>query len=71
LNARPGATVASLACNFGFFDLGRFASAYRNLFDEPPSATLAKSTRQNACRDLRTATIAPGTIRSAPLRRAL
>jgi AraC family ethanolamine operon transcriptional activator len=59
LEAGPGATVASVASSFGFSDLGRFASAYRALFDEAPSTTLAScpriTTASNAstCRDLR------------------
>jgi AraC-like DNA-binding protein len=44
--AGPEDTVATVAGNHGFSDLGRFASAYRALFDEPPSATLAGCERQ-------------------------
>lgn len=34
------ATVASIAARFGFWDFGRFAAAYRDLFGEAPSVTL-------------------------------
>ena len=34
-------TVTAIAMRFGFFHLGRFAIAYRRLFGETPSATLA------------------------------
>jgi transcriptional regulator GlxA family with amidase domain len=33
-------TVAGVATDFGFFELGRFARFYRETFGEPPSATL-------------------------------
>ena len=33
-------SVADVAAGLGFFHLGRFASYYRNIYDEPPSATL-------------------------------
>ncbi|SMP16516.1 helix-turn-helix transcriptional regulator [Shimia sagamensis] len=38
--------VSEIAMSFGFFDLGRFASAYRTCFGEYPSETLAASSRQ-------------------------
>jgi AraC family ethanolamine operon transcriptional activator len=38
---RASVTVASIARQFGVWDLGRFASEYRRLFDELPSATLS------------------------------
>ncbi len=44
----PGAgdvTIARVAARFGFWDFGRFARQYRQLFGELPSATLRKSGR--------------------------
>jgi AraC-like DNA-binding protein len=38
-------TVTQIACGLGFWDLGRFAGAYRRLYGEYPSETLRKPAR--------------------------
>jgi AraC-like DNA-binding protein len=40
---RHSATVTSIAQDYGFGELGRFAVTYRQLFGESPSATLARA----------------------------
>lgn len=47
LAAAPGeSSVTELAMSYGFFDLGRFAISYRQIFGELPSETLQKSKRR-------------------------
>jgi AraC-like DNA-binding protein len=44
LRASPGQkTVAQIATDAGFFELGRFSVAYHELFGEPPKATLRRT----------------------------
>ena len=39
----PGTSVTNVAVDCGLFHFGRFAAAYRALFGEKPSETLARS----------------------------
>lgn len=44
-DASPARTVSSVAFDCGFWQLGRFGQAYRELFGETPSQTLKRSRR--------------------------
>jgi transcriptional regulator GlxA family with amidase domain len=46
-SARP-VTVTSVATNLGFYQLGRFAAAYKEAFGEAPSVTLRMSRRDES-----------------------
>jgi transcriptional regulator GlxA family with amidase domain len=42
-----GSPVTEVAINHGFFDIGRFSSAYRKIFAEYPSSTAKRHTKEH------------------------
>lgn len=51
-NAVPNqTTVTAVAADHGFFELGRFARAYREMFGESPSATLREAISHSPLED--------------------
>ena len=51
LQADPTDTVSSIAFSWGFWHMGMFASYYKQLFGESPSATLKRTTNVNTKTD--------------------
>jgi AraC family ethanolamine operon transcriptional activator len=62
--------IQDVAAKWGFWHMGRFAAYYRQMFGEPPSATLQRGADPAACRLVRGAIGMPGEPeRSAAARR--